>query len=153
MWWSRSETKQMKRRNGSGWFLSSSQMSDAIKRIWLVQGSSPAYVFFKNIRVLLERSSLDQPDFPLLCELLSMNNQTGDTSYDLSVLNDKLPKKMHNVRRVVHVQHFLDHQKEEHAKKAELLRLTSTYHSESFAEIARLIGRVDALAACDMIVM
>jgi hypothetical protein len=36
----------------------------------------------------------------------------------------------------------------EHAdKKAELLRITSTYHSARFTEMARIVGKTDAMGA------
>jgi hypothetical protein len=145
MWWSRSETNQMKQSNAQKPFFSDSCVGDVFKSIWQFQGCSPAFTFFKNIRFIYDRSSLDDTDFSVIYYTLLSRDNTN--KQDLLILNDELPRKRHNVKRVLHVQKFL-HSRMEHAdKKAELLRITSTYHSAEFTKMARLVGEADAVAA------
>jgi hypothetical protein len=61
-WWSRPETNQMKRSNVQKPFFSESCVGDVLKSIWQFQRCSPAFTFFKNIRFVYDRSSLDETD-------------------------------------------------------------------------------------------
>ncbi len=143
MWWSRSETDRMKQNNARKPFFSDSGVGEILKSIWQFQGCS-LLTFFKNIRFIYNRSSLDDTDFSVIQTILSRDDTNKE---DLLVLQDDLPKKRRNVKRVLDVQKFL-HSRMEHAdKKAELLRITSTYHSATFTKMARLVGEADAVAA------
>ncbi len=144
IWWSRSETDHMKQNNAQKPFFSDSCVGEILKSIWPFQGCSPAFTFFKNIRFIYDRSSLDDTDFSVIHSILSRDDTNKE---DLLVLQDDLPKKRRYVKRVLRVQKFL-HSRMEHAdKKAELLRITSTYHSAKFTKMARLVGEADAVAA------
>jgi hypothetical protein len=142
MWWSRSETDQMK--------LNAKQeqqvYSQAHKHNWLdCKDCSLRQPFLNNVRLIFERSCLECTDFQILDTIVT--TRFASLKDDLSLLNAKLPRRTYGVRRVVQVQTFLLRQQEHPSKVVELLRITSLYHSKSFIEIARLVGQADALAA------
>jgi hypothetical protein len=142
MWWSRSETEQMK--------LDAKQeqqvFSQAFKHSRLdCKDCSLRKPFLDNVRLVFERSCLDGTDFKIFDTIVT--TRVASLKNDLSLLSVKLPRRTHGVRRVVQVQTFLLRQQEHPSKVVELLRITSLYHSNSFIEIARLVGQADALAA------
>ncbi len=143
MWWSRSETDHMKQNNAQEPYFSDSCVGELLKSIWKFQGCS-TFAFFKNIRFIYNRSSLDDTDFSVIQTILSRDDTNKQ---DLLVLQDDLPTKRRNVKRVLRVQAFLRSRMEHAEKKAELLRITSTYHSATFTKMARLVGEADAVAA------